>query len=49
MGPRALGRAGKSKKAALAVVARKLLITINAMMRDQRPWHPAVVAKPSCC
>lgn len=29
--------------------ARKLLITINAMMRDRCPWHPAVVAKPSCC
>jgi hypothetical protein len=29
---------GKSKKAALAAVARKLLIAINAMMRDQRPW-----------
>jgi hypothetical protein len=26
-----------------------LLITINAMMRDRCPWHPAVVAKPSCC
>src|SRR4029453_14110034 len=33
---------GKSKKAALAAVARKLLIAINAMMRDQRPWQPAV-------
>jgi len=29
---------GESKKAALAAVARKLLIAINAMMRDQRPW-----------
>jgi transposase len=34
---RLVGR-GKSKKAALAAVARKLLIAINAMMRDQRPW-----------
>ena len=40
---------GKSKKAALAAVARKLLIAINAMMRDQRPWQPAIVAEPSCC
>ena len=40
---------GKSKKAALAAVARKLLIAINAMMRDQLPWQPAIVAEPSCC
>jgi transposase len=45
---RLVGR-GKSKKAALATVARKLLIAINAMMRDQRPWQPAIVAEPSCC
>jgi transposase len=45
---RLVGR-GKSKKAALAAVARKLLIAINAMMRDHRPWQPAVVAEPSCC
>jgi transposase len=45
---RLVGR-GKSKKAALAAVARKLPIAINAMMRDQRPWQPAVVAEPSCC
>jgi transposase len=45
---RLVGR-GKSKKAALAAVARKLLIAINAMMPDQRPWQPAVVAEPSCC
>ena len=43
-----LGR-GKSKKGALAAVARKLLIAINAMIRDQRPWQPAIVAEPSCC
>jgi transposase len=40
---------GKPKKAALAAVARKLLIAINAMMRDQRPWQAAVVAEPSRC
>jgi hypothetical protein len=37
---RLVGR-GKSKKAALAAVARKLLIAITAMMRDQRPGTPA--------
>jgi transposase len=40
---------GKSKKAALDAVARKLLIAINAMMGDQRLWQPAIVAEPSCC
>ena len=40
---------GKSKKAALAAVARKLLIAINAMIRDQRPWQPAIAAESSCC
>jgi transposase len=45
---RLVGR-GKPKKAALAAVARKLLVAINAMLRDGRPWNPAVVAQPSCC
>jgi transposase len=45
---RLVGR-GKSKKAALAAVARKLLIAINAMIRDERPWQPTVAAEPSCC
>jgi len=40
---------GKSKTAALTAVARKLLVAINAMVRDQRPWQPAVVLQPSCC
>ena len=45
---RLVGR-GKPKKAALTAVARKLLISINAMMRDRRAWDPALVAQPSCC
>jgi len=40
---------GKSKKAALAAVARKLLVTVNAMMRDQRSWQPVGVPEPGCC
>ena len=40
---------GKTKKAALAAVARKLLVAINAMVRDGRPWNPALLAQPSCC
>jgi len=43
------GCRGKPKKAALAAVARKLLVAINAMIRDRRPWEPAVVLEPSCC
>lgn len=31
---------GKAKKVALVACMRKLLIWINAMMRDQRPWMP---------
>jgi transposase len=40
---------GKSKTAALAAVARKLLIAINAMVRDRRPWQPPIIVEPSCC
>jgi len=40
---------GKPKKAALSAVARKLLTAINAMVRDDRPWDPALLAQPSCC
>jgi transposase len=40
---------GKPKKAALAAVARKLLVAINAMVRDRRPWQPTLVVQPSCC
>jgi hypothetical protein len=46
---RAVSQPRAVEEAALAAVARKLLIAINAMMRDQRPWQPAVVAEPSCC
>jgi transposase len=45
---RLVGR-GKPKKAALAAVARKLLVAINAMVRDQRGWQPTLVVQPSCC
>lgn len=34
-------RAGKSKKLALVACARKLLVILNAMLRDNRPWTPA--------
>jgi transposase len=31
---------GKAKKLALVACMRKLLMTLNAMLRDQRPWNP---------
>ena len=40
---------GKPKKAALAAVARKLLVAINAMLRDRRAWQPTLIVQPSCC
>jgi len=33
--------AGKAKKLALVAVMRKLLIILNAILRDQRPWQNA--------
>lgn len=32
--------AGRPKKVALTAAMRKLLTILNAMLRDQRPWHP---------
>ena len=32
--------AGKPKQVSLIAVARKLLVALNAMIRDQRPWIP---------
>jgi transposase len=39
---RKLRAAGKLAKVALVAVARKLLTIANAMLRDNRPWQPAV-------
>jgi transposase len=36
-----LRAAGKSAKLALTAVARKLLVLLNAILRDQRPWRYA--------
>lgn len=33
--------AGKPKMVALVAVARKLLTTLNAILRDEKPWQPA--------
>jgi len=33
--------AGKPKMVALIAVARKVITTLNAMLRDQKPWQPA--------
>lgn len=37
---RALREAGKPAKVALIAVARKLLVTLNAIIREQQPFHP---------
>jgi transposase len=36
-----LRASGKKAKVALVAVMRKLLITLNAMLRDQKPFQPA--------
>jgi transposase len=33
--------AGKKPKVAIVAVMRKLITTLNAMLRDNRPWSPA--------
>lgn len=33
--------AGKRPKVATIAVMRKLIVTLNAMVRDNAPWHPA--------
>jgi len=33
---------GKAKKVALVAVMRRLLVTLNAMLREQVPWRPAL-------
>lgn len=41
---RRLRSAGKTGKVALVATMRKLIVILNAMVRDQRPWTPATVA-----
>lgn len=40
--------AGKAKKVALVACMRKLLITLNAMVRDKSAWTPPLLPKDSC-
>jgi hypothetical protein len=35
--------AGKPRKVALVAAMHKLLIILNAMLRQQRPWQPATL------
>lgn len=37
-----LTAAGRPKKVALVAAMRKLLTILNAIVRDQRPWHPEI-------
>jgi transposase len=41
---RRLRAAGKAAKVAQVAAMRKLLVTLNAMVRDNRPWGPAPAA-----
>lgn len=38
---------GKPFKVALVAVARKLLVILNAMLRDRRPWNPNIAQNRS--
>ena len=44
----ALRGQGKAAKVAIIAIARKLLATLNAMVRDQTPWRHLTVAKDNC-
>jgi transposase len=37
-------QAGKPKKVALTACMRKLLIILNAILRDQKPWNPEYIS-----
>jgi transposase len=39
-----LVEAGKPKKVAIVACMRKLLVAVNAMVRDNQPWSPALIA-----
>jgi len=39
-----LVEAGKPKKVALTACMRKLIVILNAMMRDGKPWQPQPAA-----
>jgi transposase len=39
--------AGKPKKVAIVACMRKLLVILNAMLRDQQPWNAEKHAKPA--
>jgi transposase len=36
-----LAAAGKKSKVIIVAVMRKMIITLNAMFRDNTEWHPA--------
>ncbi|GAB5406951.1 MAG: hypothetical protein Aurels2KO_51820 [Aureliella sp.] len=36
---------GKTKKVALVAVMRKLLVTLNVMVREQKTWREPTLAK----
>jgi hypothetical protein len=40
---------GNLWKAALAAVARTLVVAVNGVIRDTRPCAPEALREPSCC
>lgn len=43
-----LREAGKPAKAALVAVMHKLVIILNAIIRDSKPWNPAIPQQDGC-
>lgn len=39
-----LQKRGKPKKMALVAVMRKLLVTLNVMIREEQPWRETALA-----
>jgi transposase len=42
-----LRAAGKPPKVALVACMRKLLVILNAMLRDQSVWNPVIAGQPA--
>jgi hypothetical protein len=40
---RRLAAAGKKAKVIIVAVMRKMIVTLNAMLRDNAEWRPAIV------
>jgi len=43
-----LTEAGKAHKVAIVAVMRKMIVMINALLRDRREWTPATPSRAAC-